>query len=78
MKNLQIGYNLPTQKLFNSKMGISKVRVYLSATNLFTITKYTGMDPEISQETETFSALGVDRGIYPSPRQFLLGLSVGF
>ena len=78
MKNLQIGYNLPAQKLFSSKMGISKVRVYVSATNLFTITKYTGMDPEISQETETFSALGVDRGIYPTPRQFLLGLSVGF
>jgi len=78
MKNLQLGYSLPAQKLFNSKMGISKVRVYVSATNLFTITKYTGMDPEISQETETFSALGVDRGIYPSPRQFLLGLSVGF
>lgn len=78
MKNLQLGYNFPTQKLFNSKMGISKVRVYVSATNLFTITKYTGPDPEISQETETFSALGVDRGIYPSPRQFLLGLSVGF
>ena len=78
MKNLQIGYSLPTEKVFGAKWGVSKLRIYASATNLFTLTNYTGLDPEVSQETETFSALGVDRGIYPSPRQFLLGLSVGF
>lgn len=78
MKNLQIGYSLPVDKVFGPKWGVSKVRVYASATNLFTITKYKGLDPEVSQETETYSALGVDRGIYPSPRQFLIGLSVGF
>jgi len=77
MKNIQLGYTLPSQ-IFNSKLGISKVRFYVSATNLFTITKYQGLDPEVSQDTETFSSLGVDKGIYPSPRQFLLGLSVGF
>jgi TonB-linked SusC/RagA family outer membrane protein len=77
MKNLQIGYTIPV-KVFGTKQGISKVRIYASATNLFTITKYTGLDPEVSQETETFSVLGLDRGIYPSPRQYLLGLSIGF
>lgn len=77
MKNLQLGYTLP-EKLFASKFGVSKVRIYASATNLFTLTKYTGLDPEVSQETETFSALGVDRGIYPQSRQYLLGISVGF
>jgi TonB-linked SusC/RagA family outer membrane protein len=78
MKNLQIGYSLPAQKIFGSKLGINKFRIYASATNLFTITDYTGLDPEVSQETSTFSAPGVDRGIYPNARQFLLGLSVGF
>jgi TonB-linked SusC/RagA family outer membrane protein len=78
MKNLQIGYSFPTQKLFGSKYGVNKLRVYASATNIFTITKYDGLDPEVSQETETFSAIGVDRGIYPTPRQFLLGVSLGF
>ena len=78
MKNLQIGYTFPAQKLFGTKYGVSKLRIYASTTNLFTITKYEGLDPEVSQETETFSALGVDRGIYPNPRQFLLGISVGF
>ncbi|WP_316840501.1 TonB-dependent receptor [Pedobacter gandavensis] len=78
MKNLQIGYTVPVEKVFGPKWGVSKLRIYASATNLFTITKYKGLDPEVSQETETYSAIGVDRGIYPSPRQFLLGLSVGF
>ena len=78
MKNLQIGYTFPTEKLFGAKLGINKLRIYASTTNLFTITDYTGLDPEVSQETETFSALGVDRGVYPNPRQFLLGISVGF
>ncbi|GEM_PF-2269452 len=78
MKNLQIGYTIPTEKVFGSKWGISKFRVYASTTNVFTITNYTGLDPEVSAESETYSALGVDRGIYPNPRQFLFGVSVGF
>ncbi|WP_188627099.1 SusC/RagA family TonB-linked outer membrane protein [Pedobacter quisquiliarum] len=78
LKNLQIGYTIPAEKVFGSKWGISKFRVYASTTNVFTITNYTGLDPEVSAESETYSALGVDRGIYPNPRQFLLGVSVGF
>jgi TonB-linked SusC/RagA family outer membrane protein len=78
MKNLQLGYSLPVNKVFGPKIGISKLRAYVSATNIFTLTKYTGLDPEVSQESDTFSAVGVDRGIYPSPRQFLLGINVGF
>jgi TonB-linked SusC/RagA family outer membrane protein len=78
MKNLQLGYTIPATKIFGTNTGFSKLRVYASATNIFTITKYTGLDPEVSQETDTFSAPGVDRGIYPSPRQFLLGINVGF
>ncbi|WP_442588931.1 SusC/RagA family TonB-linked outer membrane protein [Pedobacter sp. AW31-3R] len=78
MKNLQLGYNLPAKAL-GTKLGLSKVRIYVSATNLFTITKYTGLDPEVSQEIDgNFSAPGIDRGIYPSGRQYQLGVSVGF
>ncbi|MFC4141162.1 SusC/RagA family TonB-linked outer membrane protein [Pedobacter mendelii] len=78
LKNLQIGYSIPTAKAFGSKVAINRLRVYVSATNLFTITKYTGMDPEVSQITDTFSAPGVDQGVYPTPRQFLIGINVGF
>ena len=78
LKNLQIGYSIPTAKVFGPKAGISRFRVYVAASNLFTITKYTGLDPEVSQITDTFSAPGVDQGVYPSPRQFLFGINVGF
>ncbi|CAH0252170.1 MULTISPECIES: TonB-dependent receptor [unclassified Pedobacter] len=78
LKNLQIGYSIPTAKAFGPNSGINKIRVYVSATNVFTITKYTGLDPEISQIVDGFSAPGVDQGVYPSPRQFLIGINVGF
>ena len=76
MRNLQVGYTLPTDRLFSGR--VSNMRIYASATNLFTITGYSGMDPEVSQYSSTFSAPGVDMGIYPVPRQYLLGLSVTF
>jgi hypothetical protein len=55
------------------KIGAQKVRVYLMSENLWTITKYTGYDPEIGG-----TVLGIDRGIYPQARSFMVGLNVGF
>lgn len=78
MKNLQIGYNLPTDKVFGKGLGIRKMRIYVGATNLFTITNYSGLDPEVSQANSTYPVLGVDRGIYPVGRQFMVGVNVGF
>lgn len=76
MRNLQIGYTVPTNQILQGR--VSNFRVYASATNLFTLTKYSGMDPEVSQYSSTFTAPGVDMGVYPVPRQYLLGLSVTF
>ncbi|WP_346237538.1 TonB-dependent receptor [Niabella insulamsoli] len=76
MKNLQLGYNFPVDKMFGGY--ISNLRLYVSASNLFIITRYSGMDPEVSQYSSTFTAPGVDMGIYPVPRQYLLGLNVTF
>lgn len=78
LKNIQLGYSLPVAKVFGENSHISKIRVYVNASNLFTITKYAGLDPEVSQITDGFTAPGVDQGIYPSPRQFLIGINVGF
>ncbi|MGN6491308.1 MAG: SusC/RagA family TonB-linked outer membrane protein, partial [Agriterribacter sp.] len=75
MRNLQIGYTFG-EKILGKY--IKSLRAYVSATNLFTITKYTGMDPEVSQLSSTFSAPGVDSGIYPVSRQYLIGASVTF
>jgi TonB-linked SusC/RagA family outer membrane protein len=78
MKNLQLGYNFPQSTLGNS--GIRSLRIYLQGTNLFTMTKYTGLDPEIGSEFGGGSdvAFGVDEGNYPTVKQFTVGLNLGF
>ncbi|MBX0291842.1 TonB-dependent receptor [Hymenobacter sp. HSC-4F20] len=69
LKNLTFGYTLP--KTVMSRISASQLRVYVTAQNLLTLTKYTGYDPEVS-------ASGVDRGIYPQARVFMGGLNIGF
>jgi TonB-linked SusC/RagA family outer membrane protein len=71
IKTLQLGYTLPS--LILSKVNMSNLRIYVSGNNLLTITDYSGFDPEIGG-----GSFGVDRGIYPQPRFFLLGLSASF
>jgi hypothetical protein len=76
LKNLTIGYSLPTAWL--KTVYITKVRVYFSTQNLFTITKYTGLDPEIGMQNANATQNGVDNGTYPSSRFFTFGLNVTF
>jgi hypothetical protein len=78
MKNLQIGYNFSTDKLFGANTGVKRLRAYVGVTNLFTITKYEGLDPEVSATPSDYPALGVDFGVYPQARQYMLGVSLGF
>jgi TonB-linked SusC/RagA family outer membrane protein len=78
LKNLQLGYNLPMPWLKTASNNlVSKVRIYLSSTNLFTITKYTGLDPEVGSKNGTLTN-GIDYGQYPSPRVFQVGLQATF
>jgi TonB-linked SusC/RagA family outer membrane protein len=74
IKNLQIGYTLPGNLL--KKMGAATWRIYVSAENLFTLTNYSGADPEIG----ALSALdiGIDRGIYPQARTWRIGTTISF
>jgi TonB-linked SusC/RagA family outer membrane protein len=72
-KNLTLGYTIPKKTLDRWK--IDKLRFFVQATNLFTITKYTGLDPEIIGTDQSF---GVDVGIYPTVRTYLVGLNVSF
>lgn len=78
LKNFQLGYNIPTNKLFGENTSFNRFRVYLGITNLFTITKYEGLDPEVSATPSDYPALGVDFGVYPQARQYTFGLSLGF
>lgn len=71
IKTVQVGYTLP-QKL-TLKAGLNKVRFYVMANNLLTLTKYTGFDPEIGG-----GSLGIDRGFYPQARTYFAGINIGF
>ena len=78
-KNFQLGYSLPKNLL--SKIMMSRARIYIQATNLFTITKYQGVDPEVNvryQGNGSSLSNGVDRGVYPIGRTYMVGLQVGF
>ncbi|MCX2739526.1 SusC/RagA family TonB-linked outer membrane protein [Pontibacter anaerobius] len=79
-KNVQLGYTLPTNLLSN--YGVGSLRVYVQATNLFTITDYSGIDPEITgydaNGNVTTTAFGIDEGNYPNMRQYLVGLNLSF
>lgn len=68
LKNAQIGYTLP--KNLTQKFHCSRLRFYVTASNLFTITKYSGYDPEVGS--------GVDYGNYPQSRTFTFGLNATF
>ena len=73
IKLLTLGYTLPAGLL--STLHSQRIRVYVSAQNLATFTKYTGFDPELGNQGNSF---GVDRGIYPQARVFLGGINLGF
>ena len=79
-KNVTLGYTFSANTL--SRVGISRVRAYLQAANLFTVTKYSGVDPEISVNAmngqNSATDFGVDEGSYANPRQYLLGLQITF
>lgn len=74
LKNLQLGYSLP--ETLSRKFFVQRLRVYVSAQNLWTITKYKGYDPELIC-TNVF-AQGYDSGQYPNARQYTFGLQVSF
>jgi TonB-linked SusC/RagA family outer membrane protein len=76
LKYVTVGYTFDN-KLFNSK--ISKLRLYLTCQNLLTFTKYTGFDPEVGSDGSFGNNIyGIDRGIYPQAKSFVLGLNLDF
>jgi hypothetical protein len=74
LQNLTIGYHLPKSLLGDLKM--SKFKVFASVNNLFTLTKYSGLDPSVGGAADT--NFGVDLGNYPITRSWVFGVNVGF
>jgi hypothetical protein len=80
LKNIQIGYTVP--KGIVGKYGLSNVRIYFSGTNLFTWSKYSGMDPEMSVSNNSVKdgdkANGIDWGTYPAAKSYNVGVNISF
>ena len=77
---MTLGYTLP--KAWLNKAGISNLRVYGTVYNLFTITGYSGLDPEVSANANLNHAVyptpGLDWGTYPRARSFVVGVNLSF
>ena len=71
LKNITLGYTLPQN--ITRKIMIDRLRVFVMAENLVTLTKYHGFDPEISSGG---TSLGIDYGVYPQPRTWTIGFNV--
>jgi TonB-linked SusC/RagA family outer membrane protein len=71
-KNISLGYTLPEIK------GINRARIYISANNLFTVTNYSGFDPEVNSYGGSNTAIGVDNLVYPTAKTFLGGVQITF
>jgi TonB-linked SusC/RagA family outer membrane protein len=77
LKNITLGYDLP--KLLISKIHINSLRVFVTATNVFTLTKYTGYDPEISSfNVASDAGRGIDISNYPTVRTITFGINLTF
>ncbi|MCW3080481.1 TonB-dependent receptor [Segetibacter sp.] len=85
LRNLSLGYTLP--KKIMDRFSIDRLRVYVQVQNLFTITKYTGLDPEITTANtgrndytrrNADRNLGVDLGNYPTNKSVIFGINLGF
>lgn len=69
LKTLQLSYTLP--KSVSQRLTLNNLELYIQGTNLFTLTKYSGLDPEVSRAGVN---LGVDDGQWPTARQFVFGI----
>lgn len=76
LKTLALGYTLPAE--VSKKLNISKLRIYIQATNLLTFTKYRGLDPEVSSQSNNQNTAGYDWATVPQPRTIQFGANVTF
>jgi len=76
LKNVTLAYNFPTT--LTKRAALQNVRLYATAQNLVTWTRYLGYDPEVNANFNSTTNLGVDYGVYPQTRTFTVGLNANF
>jgi TonB-dependent starch-binding outer membrane protein SusC len=74
IQNIQLGYSINGNII--DKIGISKVRLYASVSNLYTFTKYKGFDPAANSGDPIKG--GIDYGFYPTPKTYVFGINLNF
>ncbi|KXB35903.1 TonB-dependent receptor [Bacteroidales bacterium KA00344] len=75
LQSATLGYTLPKPEV----LGLSRIRFYITAENLFCITSYKGLDPEVSVPDNVLSSPGIEKfNAYPRPRTFSLGVNISF
>ena len=75
LKNVTLGYSLPSKLL--SRIKVSKLRLYMTANNLYCLTRYSGYDPEVSVKSSPLMP-GLDYGAYPKNTAYTMGLEITF
>jgi TonB-linked SusC/RagA family outer membrane protein len=75
LTNVTLSYNLPVD--FLQRYSLKSLQIYVSGTNLLTISDYSGYDPEVSSSGNSDTAVSIDTGAYPISRVFTLGLRLG-
>jgi TonB-linked SusC/RagA family outer membrane protein len=76
IQNVNLGYNFPTSVI--RRLKLSKLNVYVSGQNLYVITKYSGLDPEVGAYNQNVFLNNVDMGRYPIARTITFGVNAGF
>jgi len=76
LQTINLGYTLPTTYL--TKYGLTSLRLYTAVNNAFVLTKYTGVDPEISSNGDSNISSGIERNSVPQGRTFTFGVHIGF
>ncbi len=76
LKNVTLAYTVPVS--LYTKIGIQRAKVYVSATNMLTFTKYTGYDPEVSSYNSNDAQIGVDLSTYPTAKTVTFGIDITF
>jgi len=76
IKQIQLGYSIPKKVL--NKIGIERIRAYVSLEDFFTFTKYDGFDPEATSASLSVYQMGIDAGSYPSSKKCMIGVNLTF
>lgn len=76
VKDVTISYDFPENMI--RKLSCNALQIYISAKNLYTFTKYSGYDPEVSRFGQNNLSMGADYGSYPVPKLYMLGLKINF